>query len=428
MTDEKNLDLKRQEHILKVLKFLQEGGDFTKASILANKSKDMRMKIASVKGHPLNTLYAENDAIKNLINDQLLPDLKKWQQSGKNEILLNRIRDELLKLHKVNRHYKRKENSLFSFLIKYNLITERTTSSLWELDDKIRETIKAADEAVNSDPLPDIYVIEAKIEKAAHEVLQMIFVENTIFLPILGMLLTPEDWYTIKQDELEIGYTLIDNPTSWMPTKDDIDASNWQHDQIELTDEFKKAYGKFLKCYLSIDDEINGKADEIQVLNGAEDYPVGESENSPDLIFKDVEDTAIKMEIGSLSLKEIPAIFNVLQIDLTFVDKYDRVKWFSNTDRIFPRTRSVIGRPVIRCHPPKSIDKVLKILDDFHNGYADSSDFWVNVHGRMIYMCFYAVRDNEDNYLGCLETVQDITKFKKIMGEKTLENQDQFKK
>ena len=428
MTDEKNLDLKRQKHILKVLKFLQEGGDFTKASILSSKSKSLRRKIASLKGHPLNTLYAENDAIENLINNQLLPDLKKWQQSGKNEILLNRIKDELSNLYKINRHYKRKENSLFSFLIKYNLITERTTSSLWELDDKIRETIKIAEEAVNSDPLPDKYVIEAKIEKATHEVLQMIFVENTVFLPILGMMLTPEDWYTIKQDELEIGYTLIDNPASWMPTKNEIDASNWEHDQVKLTDEFRKAYSNFLKSYLSLDDEINGKADEIRVLNGAESYPVGESENSPDLIFKNIKDTVIKMEIGSLSLKEIPAIFNVLPIDLTFVDKYDRVKWFSNTDRVFPRTRSVIGRPVIRCHPPKSIDKVLKILDDFHNGYADSSDFWVNVHGRMIYMCFYAVRDNEDNYLGCLETVQDITKFKNIVGEKTLENQDKFKK
>lgn len=207
MTDEKNLDLKRQKHILKVLKFLQEGGDFTRASILVNKSKNMRIKSASIKGHPLNTLYAENDAIEDLINNQLLPDLKKWQQSGENSLLLNRIKDELVKLHKINRHYKRKENSLFSFLIKYNLITERTTSSLWELDDKIRETIKIAQEAVNSTPQDDKYVIEAKIEKAAHEVMQMIFVENTIFLPILGMLLTPEDWYTIKQDELEIGYT-----------------------------------------------------------------------------------------------------------------------------------------------------------------------------------------------------------------------------
>lgn len=428
MTDEKNLDLKRQKHILKVLKFLQEGGDFTRASILVNKSKNMRIKSASIKGHPLNTLYAENDAIEDLINNQLLPDLKKWQQNGENSLLLNRIKDELVKLHKINRHYKRKENSLFSFLIKYNLITERTTSSLWELDDKIRETIKIAQEAVNSTPQDDKYVIEAKIEKAAHEVMQMIFVENTIFLPILGMLLTPEDWYTIKQDELEIGYTLIDNPTSWMPTKSEIDASNWEHDQVQLTDEFKKEYDNFLKCYLSLDDEINGKADEIQVLNGAENYPVGESESSPDLLFEDLKDTVVKMEIGSLSLKEIPAIFNVLPIDLTFVDKYDRVKWFSNTDRVFPRTRSVIGRPVIRCHPPKSIDKVLKILDDFHNGYADSQDFWVNVHGRMIYMCFYAVRDNEDNYLGCLETVQDITNFKNIIGEKTLENQDKFKK
>lgn len=227
---------------------------------------------------------------------------------------------------------------------------------------------------------------------------------------------------------LKLVILLINNPTSWMPTKSEIDASNWEHDQVQLTDEFKKEYNNFLKCYLSLDDEINGKADEIQVLNGAENYPVGESESSPDLLFEDLKDTVVKMEIGSLSLKEIPAIFNVLPIDLTFVDKYDRVKWFSNTDRVFPRTRSVIGRPVIRCHPPKSIDKVLKILDDFHNGYADSQDFWVNVHGRMIYMCFYAVRDNEDNYLGCLETVQDITNFKNIIGEKTLENQDKFKK
>lgn len=428
MTDEKDLNLKRQKHILKVLQFLQNGGDYTKATILQEKSRDKRLPIAKIPGHPLNTLYLENDAIENLIDNQLLPDLKKWQQSGNDQALLERLQNDMVKLHTINRHYKRKENSLFSFLIKYNLVTESTTSSMWALDDKIREVLKAANDAVNADPLPDKYVIEAKIEKAAHEVLQMIFVENTVFFPILAMILTPEDWYTIKQDELEIGYTLIANPKSWMPSKADIDESNWRQDQAQLTDEFKQEYDKFLRNYLSIDDKVNGKADEIQVLEGEDSYPVGESENSPDIILKNVQDTTIKMEIGSLSLKEIPAIFNVLPIDLTFVDKYDRVKWFSNTDRVFPRTRSVIGRPVIRCHPPKSIDKVMKILDDFHNGYADSSDFWVDVHGRMIYMCFYAVRDNEDNYLGCLETVQDITKFKQITGEKTLENQDQFKK
>lgn len=97
-----------------------------------------------------------------------------------------------------------------------------------------------------------------------------------------------------------------------------------------------------------------------------------------------------------------------------FCRQNDRVKWFSNSDRVFPRTRSVIGRPVIRCHPLKSIDKVLKILDDFHKGYTDSEDFWIKVHGHTIYLCFYAVRDNQDNYLGSLETVQDITKFKAI--------------
>ena len=55
------------------------------------------------------------------------------------------------------------------------------------------------------------------------------------------------------------------------------------------------------------------------------------------------------------------------------------------------------------------------------------NDFWVNFHGRNIYLAFFAVRDNDDNYLGCLETVQDVTKFKTMEKEKTLENQDEFK-
>lgn len=424
MTEENVKNQKRQEHILEALQFLDDGGDFTKASGMLEKAKADRIPAAKNAGHPLNTLYAENAAIASLIEDQILPNLKKWQQDGKNAELLERLRKEMKKLRTIKYHYKRKENSLYSFLIKYKLIDEDTSSALWGLDDKIRGLVRDACHALNEDPLPDKYVIEAKIETATRQVLWMAFSEETILLPILAIVSTPQDWYTVKQDELEIGYTLIDYPKGCSPSKDDIDEANWNHDQNgHLTDEVRDAYAKFLQEFLKIDPTKKKE----KVLKGDPSYPVGEEENSPDLVFKDIKDVTVKMEIGSLSLKEIPAIFNVLPIDCTFVDKYDKVKWFSNTDRVFPRTRSVIGRPVIRCHPPKSIDKVLAILDDFHKGMADSRDFWVNVRGRMIYLCFYAVRDNNDNYLGCLETVQDITKFKNIVGEKTLENQDKFK-
>ena len=264
---------------------------------------------------------------------------------------------------------------------------------------------------------------EEKVEKAAKEVLWMVFYEDTILLPLLTVVSSPTDWYIVKQDELEIGYTLIDYPKGWTPSQSDIDRANWKRDQAGiLSDKVKKAYAQFLHDFLSVDITMKKSS----VLRGDPSYPIGDEKSGPDLVLDNVQDVTVKMEIGSLTLKEIPAIFNVLPVDCTFVDKFDKVKWFSNTDRVFPRTRSVIGRPVIRCHPPKSIDKVMKILDDFHKGMADSRDFWINVHGRMIYLCFYAVRDNEDNYLGCLETVQDITKFKTLSGEKTLENQDQY--
>lgn len=424
MSSEKDLNQKRQEHIIATLNFLADGGDFTKASGMMEKAKDDRVPAAKIEGHPLNTLYAENDAIKQLIDFDLLSDLKKWQQDGKNEELLARIKSSLKKLKTIKYHYKRKENSLYAFLVKYGLIEESQSTALWGMDDEVRSLVGDADEAINSEPLPDKYVIEAKIEKAATEVLRMVFIENTIFLPLLSYVSTPEDWHTVKQDELEIGYTLITYPAAWTPSKSEIDEGNWDHDRKKsLSKELLSSLDRFMKAFL----KDNHPEDKVKVLKGDPSYPIGEETNSPDLVFPEIQDATLKLEIGSLSLKEIPAIFDVLPIDLTFVDKYDKVKWFSNTDRIFPRTRSVIGRPVIRCHPPKSIDKVLKILDDFHKGYADSEDFWVNVHGRTIYLCFYAVRDIDDNYLGCLETVQDISKFKDITGQKTLENRDQFK-
>jgi len=110
-----------------------------------------------------------------------------------------------------------------------------------------------------------------------------------------------------------------------------------------------------------------------------------------------------------------------LPVDITFVDKDDKVGYFSEgKERVFSRTRAVIGREVQNCHPPQSVDVVEKIVKSFKEGIKDYYDFWINLGGKFIYIRYFAVRDKEGEYLGTLEVTQDLTEIKKLEGEKRL--------
>ena len=117
----------------------------------------------------------------------------------------------------------------------------------------------------------------------------------------------------------------------------------------------------------------------------------------------------------------IEFMLNSLPVEISFVDENDKVKYFNkNGDRIFPRPRSIIGKKVQQCHPMKSLNKVIEIIEAFKNGKRDVANFWINLNGRLIYIRYFAVRDNNGKYLGTLEVSQDITDIKKIQGEKRL--------
>ncbi|MGD2247402.1 MAG: DUF438 domain-containing protein [Candidatus Methanofastidiosia archaeon] len=129
----------------------------------------------------------------------------------------------------------------------------------------------------------------------------------------------------------------------------------------------------------------------------------------------------ITFETGELSIDEIEAVLNTLPVDITFVDKEDSVKYFNQSgERIFPRTKAVIGRKVQQCHPQKSVHVVNEILESFRAGTRDAAEFWINVQGQLIYIRYFAVRGKDKKYLGCLEVTQDITDIQKIEGEKRL--------
>jgi len=129
----------------------------------------------------------------------------------------------------------------------------------------------------------------------------------------------------------------------------------------------------------------------------------------------------IELPTGKFTVEELNAILNTLPVDITFVDKNDTVRYFNESkDRIFVRTKAVLGRKVQNCHPQKSVHLVERILDDFKNKRHDVAEFWINFAGRHVYIRYFPVWNPDGEYLGVIEVTQDITDIKKLEGEKRL--------
>ena len=125
--------------------------------------------------------------------------------------------------------------------------------------------------------------------------------------------------------------------------------------------------------------------------------------------------------IENISKDILEVVMNTLPVEISFVDEHDTVQYFNkNGDRIFPRPRTIVGRKVQNCHPQRSVHVVNQLLDEMKAGKRDVAEFWIDVKGRKIYIRYFAVRDKNEKYLGCLEVSQDITDIMKIEGEKRL--------
>ncbi|MBU0480608.1 MAG: PAS domain-containing protein [Proteobacteria bacterium] len=126
--------------------------------------------------------------------------------------------------------------------------------------------------------------------------------------------------------------------------------------------------------------------------------------------------------INGLSYEQLDAIMEALPFEVTFVDAEDTVAYFNRLDKtkIFPRTRSVIGRKVDKCHPEKSVDTVIKIVEGFKNRTMDKAEFWINFRNETIMIRYFPVYNENDEYMGVLEVTQEIGWIKKLEGEKRL--------
>ena len=233
---------------------------------------------------------------------------------------------------------------------------------MWGVDDKIRKLIGQANMLVNQKNV-DPSEVASVIKSAAHEVLEMIFKEEKIMLPMLDEVANEEDWGNVKNEEEQIGYTLIQKPMNWKP-------------KIK-----PKAAGP-----ISLD-KLSSLA-----LNFAE---------------------------GSLNLEQLSAILDLLPFAIAFVDENDKVAYFGGGVSIFPHSKNAIGNSVYSCHLPESVPRVKKIFDDFHQGKKDKYEFWFEPRhmGRYLYLQYLAVR-KDGKYLGCLEVAQDVTEIRSWTEEK----------
>ena len=313
-------------------------------------------------GHPVHTFKLENRELEKLINERLKPHLAEFRASDNSENIYRLLEDINLLLD-TDKHYSRKENLLFPYMEKYGITAPPKV--MWGVDDEIRAAIKEL-KGMLQDYKGEKEQVYTKADEAAGRVIEMIFKEENILFPMVLETLTEDEWMTIESESDEIGYCLTEPRGKWKPERTDVEEKQKETGQT-----------------------------------AADGY--------------------LKFETGLLTAKEISLMFNSLPIDITFVDKDGAVKYFSQgKERIFPRTKAIIGRQVHNCHPPASVHIVEKLVEDFKTGKKDSESFWIKMGGKYVYIRYFAIRDENGDYVGTMEVTQDIQPIQEISGEKRL--------
>jgi DUF438 domain-containing protein len=323
-------------------------------------------------GHPAHTFRMENRALAWEVDtlSKLYDQLRRAPTGPDSKKQINDIKTHFQALMDVEKHYQRKENLLFPFLEQHGITGPPKV--MWGKHDETRELLKAAMEALGqSDQLSGDEIatmIDLVLKPASNSIEEMIGKENEILLPMCLDKLDENEWYEVYRQSPEIGFCLYDPQADWEP------------EGAEISEEHKR------------------------------------------------DDSRIQLPSGSFTTGELQAMLNTIPFDLTFVDKDDRVRYFTQgKERIFNRNRAILGRLVQHCHPPSSVHVVQQIIDDFKSGREDQCAFWINMGGRFIHIEYFALRDKASSYLGVLEVSQDLTAKRALAGERRLLSYDKQK-
>ena len=316
-------------------------------------------------GHPVDTFRRENKELLKVADEleELYKNISSLENEGQVGPYFLQIKTCFNSLMDVEKHYLRKENLLFPYLERYGITGPPKV--MWGKHNEIRELLKASIEVLNNPegltPEEADTAVKLVFKPASDAVADMTMKEDQILLPMVMDKLTDLEWYEIYQQTIEIGFCPYDPDVEWNP-------------ELGETDNIE-----------SHDSEI------------------------------------IQLPSGSFTKAELQAILNILPVDMTFVDKNEKVKYFSQgKERIFHRSRAILNRDVKLCHPPSSVHIVEQIQEDFRSGKEDHAPFWIQMKDKFIYIEYYALRDDNGNFLGTLEVSQDLTEKRALEGEQRI--------
>ena len=316
--------------------------------------------------HPIMHYLKENEEMKRLL--LAVEDLVQYPM----------IKNQWLELYdKISQypiHYKRKQNQLYPMLERKGFT--RPTITMWTFDDMVRDEIREAERLLREDQEEAFIKQQERVLLYARDLMEK---EEFILYPTSMALISEEEFEDMKSGDQEIGFAFFEV----------------EHKPTETKAESKP-------------NEQNSFANDLQALLTRYGYSAGGGDK-------------LDVTTGKLTLEQVNLIYKHLPIDISFVDENELVCFYSDTDhRIFPRSKNVIGREVMNCHPRKSAHIVREVIDKLRSGEQDKAEFWINKPGLFIYIIYVAVRDKDGNFRGVLEMMQDCTHIRALEGSQTL--------
>ncbi|WP_156302553.1 PAS domain-containing protein [Salinicoccus sp. YB14-2] len=299
--------------------------------------------------HPLHVLRKENHLLSDSLNiiQYLVDDVENGEKN-----LIDTLIAEAKRLGEINCHFNRKEKLYFPILERYGIYPLPRT--IWKLHDQIRLLIKGLVNRLHKIDSIEFRNIRRTFDDLKAKCEEMILEEDLLIIPITQILFKEKDWLAIAEESSAFGYA------------------------VELNGKYRNYVGN----------------QRVKPLNHTEQLQFGG---------------------GYLTTREANIILNNLPLEITFVDKNGLFKYFNNivesSEMMFIRTPLSIGRNVSNCHPPKSLKKVMYVIRDLKNKVKESETMWFKTKDKYIHITYKAVFDEEDEFMGILEYVQDIQPF-----------------
>lgn len=329
--------------------------------------------------HPIMCYLRENDEMRRL--------LKQVEELAQYPVIKNQWLELYDELHKFRLHLSRKQNQLYSILERKGF--DRPTTTMWLLDDFIRDEIRDARRLLEEDKDDEFIAMQPTV---VADVLDLMQKEETVLYPTSLAMIRPAEFEEMKSGDREIGF-------AWIRVGKEAPKADTTKEAVPAT-------------------AAAGFANELASLLGKYGFGGGSTPSA-----------LLEVATGQMTLEQINLVYKHMPVDFSYVDENEIVRFYTDTDhRVFPRSKNVIGRDVKNCHPRTSVHLVEEIVEKFRRGEQNEVDFWINKPGLFIYIYYVAVRDEEGRFRGVLEMMQDCTRIRSLEGSRTLLSWDKSNK